>query len=210
MRGAGFLPSPYAPWQWNIYLHGWPTSMFSFVGKYSIHSEIQLKKKMVISSNWIHLLQIGLSNFHEKSARDFLDVFTFFCSRNEKRNLQWESILHPPPLYLWAFWICSHCENHDCSNAISSTKNAASGKKNTMTWRVCGLDCHDSIFLLAPNKKRVPPRRNPGCSGIPNLCHRIWIHSISTIFNMFAAHRCYQVEVSVLGIHCIGFHAFKA
>lgn len=23
---------------------------------------------------------------------------------------------------------------------------------------VCGLDCNDFIFLLAPNKKRVPPR----------------------------------------------------
>ena len=112
----------------------------------------------------------------EFAATDSLDVFTFFLgSRNEERNLQWESILHPPPLYLWAFWICSHCENHDCSNAISSTKNAASGKKTP--WHgVCVVwDCHDFIFLLAPDKKRVPPRRNPGCSGIPNPCHWIWI-----------------------------------
>ena len=129
----------------------------------------------------------------EFAATDSLDVFTFFLgSRNEERNLQWESILHPPPLYLWAFWICSHCENHDCSNAISSTKNAASGKKHhDMACVSFGLPWFYFSFgtwqktSSAPAKSRLL-RDSESLS--------LDLNSISTIFNMFATHQCIRLK----------------
>lgn len=112
-----------------------------------------------------------------------------------------ESILHPPHRCTCVLFEYAHIVRTTIVPMPSPPNDAVSGNKNT--WRVWfGLPW---CFFLAPNKKRVPPGWNPGCSGIPNPYHWIWIHSISTISNMFSIHLSIRLKYRFWE-----FHAFKA
>lgn len=220
MRGVGgLLPSPYVPWQWNIYLHGWPKSMVKY-GKFrqKFHtfgaSGIQLKKKYVNSTNLIHLLQwpvpfpwknviLRFFWFPKKvGLRFWLYVFTFFFggSRIGETQSSMESILHPPPRCTCVLFEYVHIVRTTIVPMPSPPNDATSGKKTP--WHgVCGLDCHD-VILSGTQQKTSSSPQNPGCSRIPNPYHWIWIHSISTIFNMFATHLCIGFGSSLYRLPC--------
>ncbi len=81
------------------------------------------------------------------------------------------------PLYLCAFWICSHCENQEFSNAISSRK-----KPMRVFWTAMVFS---KIYVSHLSKSP------PGISGeilvawgIPNTHHWIWIHLKDKTHNM--------------------------